>query len=81
MLAGRSNYRWKNPTITHGSDCPLIAAIKMWDLLIIEWLLEEVKMDVNARRGKYGMTPLMAALLTKDQEIIKIVLSNGANIG
>jgi ankyrin repeat protein len=53
----------------------------MWDLLIIEWLLEEVKMDVNARRGKYGMTPLMAALLTKDQEIIKIVLSNGANIG
>ena len=60
---------------------PLRVVVYFGDYELVEWLVNEVKVDVNEMsRNKFMRTALFEALKYKKQKIVKLLLKNGANI-
>jgi ankyrin repeat protein len=62
-----------------GFDCPLMLAIRKKNQVIINFLLEQPNINVNAQASDTHQTPLIAAGVTGNVPIMNLLLSKGAN--
>ncbi|MBE3047284.1 ankyrin repeat domain-containing protein [Candidatus Bathyarchaeota archaeon] len=67
------NFLWQDWT-----DLAVASYLKL--RLVVEYILAEEKTDVNARGGYYSHTPLTAAASQGGNEIVQILLDNGAEV-
>ena len=60
---------------------PLRVVVYFGDFELVEWLVHEVKVDVNEMsNNKFMRTALFEALKYRNQKIVELLLKNGANI-